>query len=214
MSNLPAKPSMNDKIKSFVITSIIGGLLVILPTIVLFILFKWAYSFLSAQFSPISGFLVRNTSITPFLADVIVGAVFIGVCFAIGVFVKTRLGNMVFNSAETTVLKHAPGYMLIKDTILLFLGRKKAPFSSVVLVRLFQSKTLMTGLVTDEHPDGTVTVFVPTAPNPTSGNIYHVTPQNVYPVNISVEEAIRTIIGCGVGSTNMIEQARLQQKDE
>lgn len=211
MSNMIPAVMVPNKFKSFLKTSILGGLVVILPTIVLYIVFKWIYGLLTSQFSPISLFLVNNTAIPPFIADVLIGIIFIGLCFAIGVFVKTRLGSMVFNRTETSLLKHAPGYNLVKETILLFLGRKKAPFSSVVLVRLFDSDTLMTGLVTDEHADGTVTVFIPTAPNPTSGNIYHVTPKNVYPVDISVEEGIRTIIGCGAGSTKMIEQARKQQ---
>lgn len=62
--------------------------------------------------------------------------------------------------------------------------------------------------VTDTHEDGGCTVFVPTGPNPTSGNIYHLRPENVFPVDTSVEDTMRSIISCGAGSSMLI--ARFQ----
>ncbi|KZY61422.1 hypothetical protein A3738_22580 [Oleiphilus sp. HI0066] len=63
----------------------------------------------------------------------------------------------------------------------------------------------MTALVTSKHDDGRYTIFMPTGPNPTSGNIYHVKQEQVtlYP-EISVSDAMRTIIACGAGSGELI----------
>jgi len=52
-----------------------------------------------------------------------------------------------------------------------FPGKKKFPFSSIVLVRTYDNETLMTGFITDEYPDGRCSVFVPTGPNSTTGLI-------------------------------------------
>ena len=51
---------------------------------------------------------------------------------------------------------------------------------------------------------GGVAVFVPTGPNPTSGLIFHVPRDHVHPVAVSVEEAMRSVIGCGAGSTALV----------
>ncbi|MEJ2286453.1 MAG: hypothetical protein P8X85_22980 [Desulfobacterales bacterium] len=63
----------------------------------------------------------------------------------------------------------------------------------------------MTAFVTDTHDSGRHTVFVPTGPNPTSGLIFHVPDKYVHPVGVSVEETLRSVIGCGAGSSNLID---------
>ena len=63
---------------------------------------------------------------------------------------------------------------------------------------------LMTAFVTDTHDTARHTVFVPTGPNPTSSLIFHVPQKYVHPAGVSVEETMRSVIGCGAGSTNLI----------
>lgn len=196
----------SGKIRSFLLTSVSGGLLILLPIAILILLIQWLYSLLSGVIRPASEVLVHYLGLWMMVADLIILAVFIGVCFLIGMTVKTRLGTFIYNKTENAILKRAPGYSMIKETMLLFLGRKTRPFSSVALVQVYASSTLMTAFVTDQHPDGSYTVFVPTAPNPTSGNIYHLESDRVHEMNITVEQALRTILSCGAGSTYMIEQ--------
>jgi uncharacterized membrane protein len=98
----------------------------------------------------------------------------------------------------------APGYPTIKSVVMQFIGKEKSPFSSVALVQVFGNETLMTAFITDTHQNGRYTVFVPTGPNPTSGLIFHIPQQYVHPVNVSVEETMRSVIGCGAGSTNLL----------
>jgi uncharacterized membrane protein len=64
---------------------------------------------------------------------------------------------------------------------------------------------MCTAFVTDEHPDGSYTVFVPTGPNPTSGQIFHLKKDFVHPVDVGVDETMRSILSCGAGSTPLIQ---------
>ena len=107
---------------------------------------------------------------------------------------------------EAKVLLKAPGYSLIKETVAQFVGNKKSPFSSVALAQLYGNETMASAFITDAHDDGSFTVFVPTGPNPTSGNIYHLPGKYVHPVDIPVEDAMRSIISCGAGSAALIKQ--------
>jgi len=72
---------------------------------------------------------------------------------------------------------------------------------------------MMIGFVTDEHPDGYCTVFIPSALNPTSGLIYYLEKQYVHIVDASVEDTMRIIISCGMGSKKLLEDF-VQKKGE
>jgi uncharacterized membrane protein len=94
---------------------------------------------------------------------------------------------------------------MVKETVNQFLGKKESPFSSVALVQIFENDTKVTGFITDRHDNGTITVFVPTGPNPTSGFIYHLDAEYVHPVDVSVEDAMRSVISCGAGSGALVK---------
>ncbi len=191
-----------SRITSIFKTALVGGLVIILPITILFLVFRWFYNFISGMLEPLTVLLTEQTAIPVLLADLIVLGIIILACFLLGLFVKTRLGDIIYRQMEHSFLIHAPGYKMIKETLLLLLGRKETPFSYVALISPFNSDTTITGFITDEHENGTTTVFVPTAPNPTSGLIYHLPSKDVKKLDIPVEDGIRTILSCGVGSSS------------
>ncbi len=196
-----------EKFKSFLKTSIIGGVLVILPMFIFIMVFKWLFGWVTDIIHPLTDFIVTKANMSKIIADALVIAIIVISCFIIGIIVKTKIGKFIHEKLESRILKIAPGYSTIKEIVMQFIG-KKFPFSSVVLVRVFENDTLMTAFITDTHEDGSCTVFIPTAPNPTSGFVYHVKNEYLQHVNISVEEAMRSIITCGAGSKKILEASR------
>ena len=194
-----------QRLKNFVKSTVIGGLLVVLPTGILLGVIAWIFKTIQGLIEPIAS---RIEDLSPLLADILVIFLIIAACFVIGVFVRTRLGKFVYSLVESNLLSKAPGYSLVKETVFQFLGNKKSPFSSVALAQIFGNETMVSSFVTDTHPDGTCTVFVPTGPNPTSGNIYHLQAKYVHPVDVSVEDAMRSIISCGAGSSTLLEKLK------
>jgi len=192
------------KLKSFLKTTILGGLVVILPVTIVAVVFKWLYSTVTDWIQPLTDLLTERTALWEALADLIVIASIIGLCFLLGLIVRTGVGRFVHGKLEDKILRFAPGYKLIKETVLQFLGRKKSPFSQVALVQLYDSHTRATAFVTDEHTDGSFTVFVPTGPNPTSGQIFHLPAEQVQKVDVGVEDAMRSIISCGAGTSSFM----------
>ena len=72
--------------------------------------------------------------------------------------------------------------------------------------RHLYSELLVTAIVTAKHQRG-FTVFVPTAPVPTSGIVYHVPAESVQLMpDVSVEQAMKTVIACGAGSQSLLQQ--------
>ncbi len=200
---------MLTRTKNFFKTTILGGVIVILPVIILILAFKWLFGVVGNAIAPLTNLVVDTLptpeKYNPLIATVIVLAVIIMGCFFFGLFVRTKLGQMIYSSFENSFLSKAPGYKMIKETVNQFLGNKASPFSSVALVNIYGNDTLMTAFITDRHDNGMVTVFVPTGPNPTSGFIYHLPQQHVHPVSVTVESAMRSVISCGAGSGALIE---------
>lgn len=192
-----------DRFRAFIRTSLLGGVVVVLPTVLLIIIFNWLFDIITDLIQPFTNLVRDNYELPEFFADVVVMGIILASCFLIGITVKTKVGNFIHQSLENKILRIAPGYTMIKETVMHLFGGKQSPFSSVALVRIFDNDTLMTAFVTD-RAEHSVTVFVPTGPNPTSGLIYHLKPENVFPVDVPVELAMRSIISCGAGSHELV----------
>ena len=99
------------------------------------------------------------------------------------------------------------GYKIIRETVTQLFGEEKTIFKGVALVKLFGNETRMTSFITDEHDDGSYTVFIPSGPAPTAGFVYHVTKKQVEIVDVPVEQALRTILSLGSGSKKLLSDS-------
>lgn len=195
-----------EKLKRFLKTTLLGGIIVILPGVLTYLFLSWLFNFATGIILPITRRLMEASKMQKIIADLIVIAVIIIICFIIGLIVKTRLGRFIFRTIEDKILEVAPGYNIFKETIKQFLGKERAPFSRVALVQVFENSALMTGFVTDEDTDsGYFTVYVPSGLNPTTGLIYHLKAQYVHIVDVPVDNTMRSIISCGGGSRELVK---------
>ncbi|RAP32968.1 hypothetical protein DID75_03530 [Candidatus Marinamargulisbacteria bacterium SCGC AG-410-N11] len=199
-------------IKNFLTLSLLSGLLVFLPVGISLFVINWLFKSVNQLIEPLTSLILLQFQLPPLVADMIVLGLIFAFLVIIGAFVKTKVGHFIHHQLEKRVLKIAPGYTLIKETVFQLIGRKKSPFSQVALVQLFENSTLSTAFVTDDSSSDRVTVFVPTGPNPTSGNIFHLKREFVHPVEIPVESAMRSIIGCGTGSCDLLSKEYAKMK--
>lgn len=125
------------KLRSFIKTSLIGGLVVILPVTILVTVFLWLYTLITAWIAPLSTFLRTYSEYNELIANFIAISLVIAACFFVGVLVRTRLGGFLFRFIENRVLKVVPGYSMIKETVLQVFGsRDESPFSSVAMAQV------------------------------------------------------------------------------
>jgi len=181
-------------------------MVVILPVAILLFVFKSIFGLVTDIIHPLTSLVMAQSEVQKILADIVVLGIILAGCFFIGLFVQTSLGTWLYDILEERLLKKAPGYTLVKETVIQFIGKNKSPFSSVALVQIFGNETLVSAFITDTHEDGSYTIFVPTGPNPTSGNIFHLKGKYVHPIDVPVEDAMRSIISCGAGSSRLIDQ--------
>jgi uncharacterized membrane protein len=185
-------------------TTVLGGVVVLLPILLTAIFIRWLFNFITGFIYPLTKMMVETAKLQKNLADALVVLIIILICFLVGLLAKTKLGHFIHKVIEKRILKIMPGYCLFRNTIKQFLGQDKTPFSRVALVQVFGNSTMMTGFITHEHPDGRFTVFVPSALNPTTGLILHLEKEYVHMVDASVEDTMRSIISCGAGSDKLL----------
>ena len=200
---------MNFKV--FLRKSLFGGILVLLPLVILSWLIKSTFYFVTDLIQPLTSYITSHFHFPELAADVMVVVLIFIACFSVGTIVSTTLGKWIHSHFDQYLVRLAPGYKLIKEIVSQFFGDSdSSPFSNgeVARVKLFgeHCPTTVTVLVTSKHPDGTITVFMPTGPNPTSGNIYHVPGSLVeFCPHISVESMMKSIIACGAGSGELFK---------
>ncbi|MBN2309370.1 MAG: DUF502 domain-containing protein [Candidatus Hydrogenedentes bacterium] len=138
------------------------------------------------------------------LGIVAVTALFLGT----GVLTRHIIGRKIIALGEK-IVKVVPlvnrVYSAVQQIRDVFIGRKGTVFQKVVLVEYprpgMTAVAFVTageqGVVQEATGQDLVAVFVPTTPNPTSGYLVYLAPNEIQEIDISVEEAMKLIVSGG-----------------
>ena len=192
---------------------LIAGLLVVIPlatTIWLAtIVSRFVLAFLTSipkQFNP---FITLN----PLLQDLINLALGLTVpllgILLIGLMARNIVGRWLLEFGEGTLLRvplAGAVYETLKQLLETFLRDNSQRFRRVVLVEYPREGLYSVGFVTgevgpslqSELEERLLSVFIPTAPNPTTGWYTLVPESSVRDLDLSVEDAFKTIISAGI----------------
>lgn len=130
----------------------------------------------------------------------------------IGLMARNIVGRWLLEFGEGTLLRiplAGSVYKTLKQLLETFLQGNANRFRRVVLLEYPREGLYALGFVTGSigaavqagFPEDTMlSVFIPTAPNPTTGWYAVVPERSVRDINLSVEEAFRTIISAGIVS--------------
>ncbi|MFP4524477.1 MAG: DUF502 domain-containing protein [Candidatus Woesearchaeota archaeon] len=180
------------------------GLVALLPISLFILVVTWLYRLVDGVIEPIA----RLYGTPGIITNGLVLLTLIFVIFLVGLAARTRLGQWVLDNLEKNVFLHLPGYRTIKELVKPFTGESyKQSLKSVALVDVFGNGSLMSAFITDRHGKHT-TVFIPTGPNPTSGNIVHLPKERVYEIDASVDKVLRTVISAGAGSKDLLAKVK------
>lgn len=210
------------KLRRFFLTTVLGGIVVVLPIYIFGAIVRVVFNFTSRILSPISSMLSFSENVNSWIVDLLSLTIVIMLFFLIGLGVRTEFGRQMLSVIEENWLGKVPFYTMLRDTVRQILGQEKMPFRQAVLVDVYSNSTLMTGFVVDETADGSYfTVFVPTAPNPTNGYIFHVKREQLKFIDLRSEDVLRSVIAMGTGSAALFqvteeisEEAAGEQKAE
>jgi uncharacterized membrane protein len=132
------------------------------------------------------------------------------ILFLIGMLTTGYVGKFFVRLGEK-IIRRMPIvssiYSLMKQIFETFLSQKSRSFSEVVLVEYprkglwtiaFVSKEVTGGEVENKVKQKTLSIYVPTTPNPTSGFLIFIPENDVIKLDMSVEEGIKYVISCGI----------------
>jgi uncharacterized membrane protein len=202
------KVNIFKRLRNFFRTTLIGGVVALAPLTLIILLFRWVINLIGRNLTPVVDKLMQDPDPNPYIKLALYLLTFTAIVlffFIIGIVVRTRMFAFL-NKAEDRYLLKIPGYRLAKETVQQFFGKNRSFFREVVLVDIFNSGVLMTGFITDDQGE-IITVFVPTGPNPTSGNIYHMPKDRVMKTRATVDTGMKSIISCGAGSQQVFALA-------
>jgi uncharacterized membrane protein len=205
-----ALSTRRNRFNLFIKHSLVGGLTVLLPMVIVLLFLRWLYDTLSAIVSPFAGVLQNRLYLSDLEANIILLLALVLVCFLLGNFVSTRVGDWVWQKLEAWLVRRIPGYRMVRDLVMQLMGDKKnsaAKRGEVANLWLYGRDTpiSVTGMITARHADGRVTVFVPCGPNPTTGFVYHVDASLVdLCPHIRVEQLMKMVVACGAGSQPLL----------
>lgn len=194
-------------------SSFFTGALVILPIFLTVIILKWLVWKINLWFlEPFVG-LVRPYTDSFFILFSLKLLLFFAILVVIilcGAATRVIFVRKFFGWGEQLFIKMplvSKIYVAVKEISAALFGKKKGLFKKVVLIEFPRQEAYAIGFVTCEHidrgivkkalDDDLASVFVPTAPNPTSGFFVFARKRELIDVNMSVEEAVKIILSGG-----------------
>jgi uncharacterized membrane protein len=196
----------DEAIIEFVKTTIVGGLLFLVPVVLAVLLVAKALQLAGQVLAPVSRLIPAETVAGIVVLDLLAVTAVVTLCFAAGLFVRTRAGRGLGDRLERTVLGRMPGFTLVKSITRGMVGLESGSEVSVALARI--EDAWMLSFVVERHASGLFTVFVPSAPTPAAGSIYYLTEDRLRPLDVPVSAAVACIMRLGVGSRELLEKQR------
>lgn len=186
------------RLAEFTKTTLIGGMLVVLPLYLSILLVLKFLQVLAGLMTPVTD----HVPVRPEFRQLLVWAAAIVVCFVAGLVVRTGPGLWFKNAMERRLLERIPGYAIIRGLAGRFVGQAENDSFAPALVELEES--LVPAFVVDRHADGRFTVFVPAVPTPATGSLYIMEPAKVHLLDISFHKALAVISHWGAGSQELL----------
>jgi uncharacterized membrane protein len=189
-------------VSEFLKTSVIGGLVVLLPVWLVAIALKKMAGAAESVAGPVAEKLAGNTHWVPLIMVMLV----VATCFLTGVLVRTAAGRWVIQALERSLLVHVPGYTLFRSVTRRF-AREGEDVGFAPALAVFDN-ALVPAFVVEKHEDGRYTIFVPSAPTPASGAIHILPGSRVHLLDVSLAKMVRCISSWGAGSRELLAAMR------
>jgi len=176
-----------------------SGLVVLLPILVTLYVIYWLFGLLSRLS------LVATQIDDPVLAVGLTLVVFVLVVFSVGYLMRTAVGGIV-EAVIDDLMNRLPVLRIVynasKMAVETVLSGGTGEFQKPVKVEPWEGMRMTafkTGKTTD---DGREVVFLPTAPNITTGYVMELDPDDIQEVDESVEDALTRVLSAGFGEND------------
>ncbi len=187
---------------AFVRATLIGGILFLLPIVVLAIVLDKAEELASRIVAPLANRIAMKSMAGVSTGTLLAIGLLVLFCLLVGLFAKTRLAPRIVEWLESGFLYNIPGYDFFKGISESLMGYETGHAYPVVLARIEEAWQI--GFLMERLENGHYAVFVPGAPNVWSGSVYLMTEERFQRLGISRLEAVKCLRRHGIGANALL----------
>jgi uncharacterized membrane protein len=187
---------------AFVRATLIGGILFLLPLIVLAIVLGKAQEISSRIVAPLASQIAMKSMAGISLATILAIGAIVLFCLFAGLFARTRFAARIVGWLESVFLYNVPGYDFLKGVSESLVGYETGHAHQVVLARIEEAWQI--GFLMERLENGHYAVFVPGSPSVWSGSVYLMTEERSQRVDVSRVEAVKCLRRLGVGASKLL----------
>ena len=177
-----------------------SGLIVLAPLLVLLLVLRWIYQYI-ASIPLIEGLQpeVIPAPLEPVSRVVIAFAVFATVVLAVGYFMRTTLGRLAESAVDDTI-NRIPALRVVYNASKLAIETAISgtdELQSPVYIETWPGIRMTAFRTGKKTRDGKIVLFMPTAPNITTGFVIEVEPDRIEETGETVEEGMTRVLSAG-----------------
>ncbi len=189
----------------FIKTTVIGGLLFLIPVILLVIILTKVFGLLLVIAKPLDAIIPLDSIGGIAVANILVVLMIILICFVAGLLATGKYMKKIQTRIENKILINLPGYPIIKGLLDGISTTKKASENFIpILVTFDDSEQLCFEI--EQTSNEKIVIYVPGAPNPWSGSVLYVDKARIKRLNVSITEAVNSIQKLGLGTEVLINK--------
>jgi uncharacterized membrane protein len=201
------------KILEFFKTTIFGGLFVLLPVILIYLILDETIGILVLMATPIADlFFPGHFEEAEFTVPIAI-ALLVGLSFVLGLITLSDTGRKFGDWIERVILGKVPGYNAIKSLTKGFTNsQEESSFIPALLKSADGNKEF--AYIVEDHGDGNLTVMLPWTPTPFAGTVKIVPNDRVEKITASMGKLTETMTHWGIGAKDLVSEKPAKEKVE
>ena len=193
-----------DKHVGFLKTTIIGGLIFLIPFVLIVSVLGKAIKTMIVVARPLEKMIPLESIGGIAVIHILAILLLVFVCFLAGLFARSSTGKRAFDWLDSKLIMMVPGYSFIKG----FAGTIEKDESKTVMIPVLaklDDQTLL-GFEVERLSDGQVVVFLPGSPDTTSGTVAYMTEDRIQKLDIDFAATYKILRTLGRGSEQFIKK--------
>jgi uncharacterized membrane protein len=186
----------------FLRATLVGGLLFLLPVVLIVIVLSHAMQLAVKVAKPISSLLPVEAVIGIRGETCLAVLLLILLSLGAGLVAQTKAGKRILSWSENSFLGGLPQYQVMKSMAEGLAHVESAESVHPALVSIEDGWQM--GYLLEPLEKGWVAVFLPQAPTPMSGNVMYLPADRVRPLGITMVQAMAIVKHIGVGSAKVL----------
>jgi len=191
----------------FIMTTVIGGVIFLVPAVVLVMVILKAVDLMKKVAKPLANWLPVETIGGVALADIIAIVTLLLICFVAGLVARQASAGKLLNQLETRLLEKIPGYKMVKSVLKGFDTTKEGGLKPVIL-KIGSAR--QAGFEVQRLDDGRSVVFLPESPSAFTGITQVIPAEELTYLDVPLKRIVECSQNYGHGLAELVRMSEQQ----